>query len=106
MVAVGQCIIRFHRNSETDANELHVDHADPYVHIATEVIDKAIFHPDDMFWVDFSAQQTCFDDHEHDKAACFALRSVLHIKGVNREVLYRITPHPDRADVYQGHWPD
>ena len=101
----GKVVIRFARNSETDADELHIEHADPHVHIATEYIDKALYRPDDMFWVDSSEEQTCFDDHEHDRVECYRLRSVLHIKGVNREVLYRIW-YDAEQDVFVGQWPD
>ncbi|OBK04036.1 hypothetical protein A5637_13220 [Mycolicibacterium fortuitum] len=106
MNSVGECILRLERNSRTGADELHIDHADPHVLVALEIIDQAIHEPNDMLWMDFTNQQICFDDHQHDFCACFTLRSILHIKGVNREVLYRITPHPDRTDVYEGRWPD
>jgi hypothetical protein len=106
MNTVGECLIRRQRNEGTWVDELHIDHADPHVLIMTEILDRAIYEPDEMLWMDFSDEQTCFDAHEHSNLACFRLRSILHIKGVNREVLYRITPHPERTDVYEGRWPD
>lgn len=106
MDTVGECKLRRQYNDRTLVDELHIDHADPHVLITLDIIDQAIHQPNEMLWMDFSNQQICFDDHPHDSCACFTLRSILHIKGVNREVLYRITPHAERTDVYEGRWPD
>jgi len=106
MATVGECKLRRQRNERTWVDELHIDHADPHVLITAEIIDEAIYRPNEMLWMDFSNEQTCFDDHEHSNLHCFRLRSILHIKAVNREVLYRITPHPGRTDVFEGRWPD
>lgn len=105
-MTIGECHLRRQRNERTLVDELHIDRADPHVLITLEIIGQAIYQPNHTLWMDFSNEQICFEDHEHDHCTCFRLRSILHIKGVNREVLYRITSHPDMQDVYQGHWPD
>jgi hypothetical protein len=103
---VGECRFTSVWNPVRARYDVRIDHADPHVLVMPDFIDQAIYRPNDMLWMDFTEQQICFDDHTHDNYACFQLRSILHIKGLNREVLYRITPHPERPDVYQGHWPD
>lgn len=105
MNPVGQCILRRERNAVTGMDELHIDHADPHVLVAADIIDQAMYRPNDMLWLDFSNEQTCFDDHEHDNLTCFKLRSIMHIKGVNRELLYRIW-YDEAQDVFVGRWPD
>lgn len=106
MNTVGECVLRRERNPITGLDELHIDQADPHILVAAEVLDEAIFKPGDMLWMDYSNQQTCWDDHEHHKGECFTLCAIMHVKGVNREVLYHITPHPERTDAYVGRWPD
>lgn len=105
-MTIGECHLRRTTNNLTLTDELWIDRADPHVLITEEIIDWAIYQPNDRLWMDFSDEQTCFEDHEHDRATCFRLRSVLHIKGVNREVLYRVSVHPDRPNLFEGRWPD
>lgn len=104
--AVGECRFTSLWNAERGRWDVRIDHADPHVLVTLKFLDQAIFEPTDQLWMVYSSEQVCFEDHEHSNLECFRLRSIMHIKGVNREVLYRITPHPERTDVYEGRWPD
>ncbi|PQM51817.1 hypothetical protein C5U48_12890 [Mycolicibacter virginiensis] len=107
MTTPGQLRLSLHRNDTTGNEDLRIDHADPHVLFSDEIIDAAIFRPSDQLWMDFSSEQTCFAEHQHDNAECFRLRSVLHVKGTNREVLYRITGQRNELDTtWHGQWPD
>lgn len=103
---IGECLLTRIDRPEHGDFVIRIDRADPRILITAEFLDQAIFAPTKMLWMDFSNEQICYDDHAHDNATCYRLRSVMHIKGVNREVLYRITPHEGRSDVYNGRWPD
>lgn len=105
-MSVGECRLRLERNAETGLDEVHIEHADPHILISTTVLDEALFQPTVRLWVDFSNEPTCFEDHQHDNLRCFRLCSILHIKAVNREVLYRIGERDAIIDAYHGRWPD
>jgi hypothetical protein len=99
----GECIV-----TALPGGGLRVDHADPRILISGEVLDAISRSGLDALTVDSLALNARLDT-----AGCMPppwratyCGAVLHINGVNQQVVYRITGYLPRINAYVGEWPD
>lgn len=89
---------------------IRIDRADPHTSITAELLDQAIFQPNQWLWAEFKQKQICHDDHEHSNLDCYQLVTLVHIDGINRQLVYQIiggrTDINGVPNVYEMRWPD
>jgi hypothetical protein len=83
----GECIVTC-----LDDGSLHIDRADPRVLISRELLDSIASGDPAGIWI--------------ESADGKFIGSLLTIRGVNREVAYRITGYVSAVRGYIGEWPD
>ena len=93
-----------------DDGSLRIDHADPRVLISGGLLDSFPIAAD-SFGVTPDGPALMLEHHAWlDTAGCTDgsgyVGAVLHIHGVNRLVIYRITDYVPRVRGYVGEWPD
>lgn len=81
--ATGECIITSIRDEIRDRYNLRIDRADSHVLISPEFLQEITAEPNENVWVDHTGDQ-----------------QLLHIKGINREVIYQIGDY--RPNSYDG----
>jgi len=94
----GDCIMTQHQDPATGAWSVTIDHADPVILIATEVL-RQVFEGATPHWY---AQVKLADIIPVDD---IYLGATLRINGTNRTAVYRITRRHDEY-TYIGEWPD
>lgn len=72
---------------------VHIDRADPCVLITAEFVDEVADHPSEWAWLDTAGCETF-------------MGAVLHLVGINRTVIYRLTGWEPHRWLYTAQWPD
>jgi hypothetical protein len=91
-------------------DSLWIAHADPRILISGELLDSFPITAD-SFGTTPDGPALILEHHAWlDTAGCTAgsgyVGAVVHINGVNRQVVYRITDMVPRVNGYVGEWPD
>lgn len=87
--------------------DIRIDKADPYAAISAELLDQAIFQPNQWLWAEFKQKQICHEDHEHSSLDCFRPITLVHIDGINRNLVYQIVSGCRGTPLrYEMRWPD
>jgi hypothetical protein len=92
----GECIC-----TRMEDGTIRVDHADPRILISGELLNATMgirngLRPLGCVLLDLTG---CLPGHGY-------VGAVLHIRAVNRQVVYRITDYVPRIRGYVGEWPD
>jgi hypothetical protein len=95
----GQCIC-----TRLDDGSIHVDQADPRVLISGELLDAILLRSPivdgtEALAVNAWLNMAGYTGHGY-------VGAVLHIDGVNQQVVYRIVDMVPRVNGYVGEWPD
>ncbi|OIN79366.1 hypothetical protein BMG05_18455 [Mycobacterium malmoense] len=107
---IGKVVMTRIERPERGGFDIRIDHADPHATITAELLDQAIFQPNQWLWAEFKQKQICHEDHEHSNLDCYRGITLVHIDGINRNLVYQIislrttvngVPH-----VYELRWPD
>jgi hypothetical protein len=102
----GECIC-----TRLDDGSIRIDQADPRILISGEVLDAIIRRPSSVLLPGYALALR--SRTRLDTAGCMPppwratyVGAVLHIDGVNRQVVYRVTDYVARINGYIGEWPD
>lgn len=90
----GECIMTSLYAEDGTQTGIRIDHADPRILISAEMIVQTAFRAHPSVELDLS------------RAAGDYVGAVLHIRGVNRTVIYRITEYVPAVHAYIAEWPD
>jgi hypothetical protein len=88
-----------------DDGTIRVDHADPRIMIAAELLDAIALNGAIVDGTEAFALNARLDMTGRMHPATY-VGAVLRIDGVNRTVIYRITDYPSAIGGYIGEWPD
>jgi hypothetical protein len=79
-----------------DGGTVRIDQADPRILVSAKLLDAIISNPVAEQRADLAG---CMPGHGY-------VGAVLHIHGVNRHVVYRVTEYVPRINGYIAEWPD